>query len=143
MIKFIEKPKKSRAKYIIKKNGYWNSGMFYSRKDSIINNFKKYQPYTYRNCLNAVNKAKIKSNIYYLDNSSFKKTVDKSFDKAILEKSNKINAIKLDIPWSDLGSRKEILKMYDKDKSKYYKKSNVYIRPWGRYTNLFVGKNFW
>ncbi len=142
VIKFIEKPKKSRAKNIIKKKGYWNSGMFYSRKDSIINNFKKYQPYTYRNCLNAVNKAKIKSNIYYLDNSSFKKTVDKSFDKAILEKSNKINAIKLDIPWSDLGSWKEILKMYDKDKSKYYKKSNVYIRPWGKYTNLFVGKNF-
>lgn len=39
-----------------------------------------------------------------------------------LEKTKQINAIKLDIPWSDLGSWKEILKMYDKNKNKYYKK---------------------
>ena len=48
-------------------------------------------------------------------------------------KSDKeINAIKLDIPWSDLGSWKEILKMYDKNKNKYIKKKNIYYRPWGR-----------
>ena len=39
---FIEKPKESRAKQIISKRGYCNSGMFFLRKDSIINNFKKY-----------------------------------------------------------------------------------------------------
>ena len=47
------KPKEAKAKQIIKNKGYWNSGMFYLRKDSIINNFKKYQPKTYRNCINA------------------------------------------------------------------------------------------
>ena len=41
--KFIEKPKFSKAKEVIKKKGYRNSGMFYLRKDSIINNYKKYQ----------------------------------------------------------------------------------------------------
>ena len=35
-----------------------------------------------------------------------------------------------------------VLKMYDKNKSKYVKKKNVYYRPWGRYTNLFEGKEF-
>ena len=30
------------------------------------------------------------------------KANNKSFDYAILEKTKKINAIKLDIPWSDL-----------------------------------------
>ena len=44
VIRFFEKPNKSNAKKIIKKGGYWNSGMFFLRKDSIINNFKKYQP---------------------------------------------------------------------------------------------------
>ena len=39
--KFIEKPNIFKAKKIIKKNGYWNSGMFFIRKDSIIYNFKK------------------------------------------------------------------------------------------------------
>ncbi len=142
VIKFIEKPNEANAKQVIKQKGYWNSGMFYLRKDSIINNFKKYQPKTYRNCLNAVNKAKYKANTYYLNKASFIKTTAKSFDYAILEKTKQINAIKLDIPWSDLGSWKEILKMYDKNKNKYIKKKNVYYRPWGRYTNLFEGKEF-
>ena len=140
--KFIEKPKLLKAKQAIKKNGYWNSGMFFIRKDSIINNFKKYQPKTYRSCLKSMNKAKFKNNTYYLNRSSFVQSVEKSFDYAILEKTKNINAIKLDIPWSDLGSWNEISKIYKKNKSKYFKKKNVYYRPWGRYVNLFEGKGF-
>jgi len=140
--RFIEKPKPTKAKQVIKKKGYWNSGMFFLRKDSIINNFKKYQPKTYKSCLASVNKAKYKNNTYYLNKSSFVKSVEKSFDYAILEKTKQINAIKLDIPWSDLGSWNEISKIYKKNKSKYFKKKNVYYRPWGRYVNLFEGKGF-
>jgi len=140
--KFIEKPNVTKAKQAIKQKGYWNSGMFFLRKDSIIYNFKKYQLNIYRNCLNAINKAKLKSNTYYLNKVSFDKAPPKSFDYAILEKTKKINAIKLNIPWSDLGSWREISKMYQKDKKKYYKKKNTYYRPWGRYVNLFEGKGF-
>jgi len=140
--KFIEKPTEAKAKQVIKQKSYWNSGMFFLRKDSIINNFKKYQPTIYKNCVNAVSKAKLKDNTYYLNKASFEKATAKSFDYAILEKTKQINAIKLDIPWSDLGSWKEILKMYDKNKNKYYKKKNVYYRPWGKYVNLFEGKGF-
>jgi mannose-1-phosphate guanylyltransferase/mannose-6-phosphate isomerase len=32
--------------------------------------------------------------------------------------------------------------MYDKNKKKYFKKKNIYYRPWGNYTNLFKGNNF-
>ena len=140
--KFIEKPKLSKAKQVIKKKGYWNSGMFFLRKDSIINNFKKYQSKTYKSCLASVNKAKYRNNTYYLNKSSFIRSVEKSFDYAILEKLKFINAIKLDIPWSDLGSWREISKIYKRDKAKYFKKKNVYYRPWGRYVNLFKGKDF-
>ena len=140
--KFIEKPTEAKAKQVIKQKGHWNSGMFFLRKDSIINNFKKYQPTIYKNCVNAVSKARLKDNTYYLNKTAFEKATAKSFDYAILEKTKQINAIKLDIPWSDLGSWKEICKMYDKNKNKYYKKKNVYYRPWGRYVNLFEGKGF-
>jgi len=142
VIKFIEKPTEAKAKQVIKKKGFWNSGMFFSRKDSIINNFKKHQPLIYKNCNDAVHKAIFRSNTYYLNKASFIKTTAKSFDYAILEKAKYINAIKLDIPWSDLGSWKEILRMYDINKNKYIKKKNVYYRPWGNYINLFKGKKF-
>ena len=140
--KFIEKPKLLKAKQIIKNNGYWNSGMFYLRKDSIINNFKKYRPSIYKNCLKSVENAKKINKVYYLNKNWFSKATAKSFDYSILEKSKDINAIKLDIPWSDLGSWKEISKIFNKNKVKYINKNNVYHRPWGRYSNLFKGNGF-
>jgi Mannose-1-phosphate guanylyltransferase len=140
--KFIEKPKLTKAKQIIKNNGYWNSGMFYLRKDSIINNFKKYRPSMYKNCLKAVANSRYSNKVFYLNKTSFSKAAAKSFDYAILEKTNDINAINLDIPWSDLGSWNEISKIFNRDKAKYFKKKNVYYRPWGRYVNLFEGKGF-
>tara|TARA_X000001036_G_C20648038_1_gene793856 strand:- start:491 stop:1693 length:1203 start_codon:yes stop_codon:yes gene_type:complete len=142
VVKFIEKPSVSNAKKIIKKKGYWNSGMFFARKESIVNNFKRYQPKTYKNCLKAVLKSKYSKNTYFLNKHTFIKSIPKSFDYAILEKTKDINGIKLDIPWSDLGSWKEICKMYDKNKKFYIKKSNIFYRPWGKYINLFTGKNF-
>ena len=140
--KFVEKPNIKKAKIIIKNKGYWNSGMFLIRKDSIINNYKKFQKNIYQNCLMSVIKATKKNNVYSLNKSYYKKTINKSFDYAILEKTKEINGIKLDIPWSDLGSWKEICKMYDKNKKVLIKKNNIYFRPWGKYTNLFEGKGF-
>ena len=142
VVKFIEKPNTSKAKKIIKQKGYWNSGIFFLRKDSIINNFKRYQSKTFMNCVKAVNNANHKRNIYYLNKKYFDQTISKSFDYAILEKAKDINAIKLDIPWSDLGSWKEILRMYSNSLKKYFKLKNVHIRPWGKYVNLFRGKEF-
>ncbi len=140
--RFIEKPNSAKAKKIVEKGGYWNSGMFFLRKDSLINNFKKYQKRIYKNSLLAVNKGKYKNNIYYLNKTAFIKNPSKSFDYAILEKTKKINAIKLDIKWSDLGSWKEILLMFKRNKKKYFKKKNIFYRPWGSYTNLYNGNNF-
>ena len=140
--KFIEKPNINKAKKIIKKNGYWNSGMFFARKDSIVNNFKKHQPQIFKLCTDAVNKSIIYKNVYHLNKHSFNKLKEKSFDYAILEKSKNINGIKLNIPWSDLGSWKEISNIFNKNKSKYFRKSNVFYRPWGKYINLYSGNGF-
>jgi len=142
VVKFYEKPHLTKAKEILRKKGYWNSGMFFLRKDSIIYNFKKYEPKILTNCLKAVLKSKYVKNTYFLNKDFFAKAPSKSFDYAILEKTKKINAIKLNIPWSDLGSWKEISKMYKENKHQYFNKKNVFYRPWGKYTNLFVGKGF-
>ncbi len=140
--KFYEKPSHKKAKLIISKGGYWNSGMFFSRKDSIINNFQKYQKKIYKYTLLAFSKSKYQNNIYHLNRNTFVKNPSKSFDYAILEKIKKINGIKLNIPWSDLGSWKEILLYFKRNKMKYFKKKNTFLRPWGSYTNLYHGNKF-
>ncbi len=140
--KFIEKPNIKMAKRIIKKGGYWNSGIFLIRKDSLIYNFKKLQNKIYQNSVKAVSSGKFKNNTYFLNKRFFNKNISKSFDFAILEKSKDINSINLNITWSDLGSWKEILLMFNRLKKNYFKKKNIFYRPWGSYTNLFHGKNF-
>ena len=142
VVKFIEKPNKVRAKKIIRQNGYWNSGIIFARKDSIINHFMKYQNKTLDLCLSSLNKSDFYKKVYYLYKKPFKKLTDQSFDYAILEKSRNINGINLDMPWSDLGSWKEISNIFKKNKHKYFKKKNVFYRPWGSYTNLFNGEGF-
>ena len=140
--KFIEKPNKKKAKLIIKKKGYMNSGMFFLRKDSIIKNFKKYQNQMYKNCKKSIENSKVYKNVYYLDKKHFNKVREISFDYAILEKAKKINAIKLNIPLTDLGNWKEIWKFFKKNNSRNYINKNTFYRPWGKYINLFYGKSF-
>jgi len=140
--KFIEKPNLNYAKKIIKKNGYLNSGIIFASKISIINNFRKYQTKTLNFCIDAVCKSRVSNNVYYLNKKSFQRIPEISFDYAILEKSRNINGIKLNIAWSDLGSWKEISNIFKRNRSKYFKKNNVFYRPWGKYTNLFNGKGF-
>ncbi len=140
--RFIEKPNVKKAKEIIRKNGYWNSGIFFIRKDSVINNFKKLQPKIYKNCLKATDYSKYQKNIYYLNKNFFSKMPSLSFDYAILEKLKNINAVKLNLPWSDLGSWREICNFYNKNKKYYFNKKNIFYRPWGKYINLFKGENF-
>ena len=142
ILKFIEKPSIKKARLLIKKNALWNSGMFFARKDSIINNFKKFDNKTLKSCYLSISKAKLKRNILSLNKKFFLDCRSNSFDYAILEKSSDINCIKLNLPWTDLGNWKEILKVFKNNKLKYFKKENVFKRPWGKYINLFRGNNF-
>ena len=32
--------------------------------------------------------------------------------------------------------------MFNKNKKKYFKRKNIYYKPWGKYTNLFKGDKF-
>jgi len=145
--RFIEKPSITKAKKIIKKKGYWNSGIIFSTKMALENSFDKHDVKTLGTVHLACKEGKFKwltfgQGILYLNKKIFNKIKEKSFDYSILEKYKNINGIKLNIPWTDLGNWKEVLKVYHKNKSKYFKKKNVYHRPWGRYVNLFEGKNF-
>ena len=142
ILKFIEKPSIKKARLLIKKKALWNSGMFFARKDSIINNFKKFDNKTLKSCYLSISKAKLKRNILRLNKKFFLDCRSKSFDYSILEKSSDINCIQLNLPWTDLGNWKEILKVFKNNKLKYFKKENVFKRPWGKYINLFRGNNF-
>ena len=147
VLKFIEKPSIFNAKKIIKRGGYWNSGILFATVEAFYNSFKKHDPYTWQYCHESINKAKSKysskSKIIKLANKKiFNKINSRSFDHAILEKYKNVNGIKLDIDWTDLGNWFEILKIFNLKKLNYFKKKNIFQRPWGHYINLYRGKGF-
>jgi mannose-1-phosphate guanylyltransferase/mannose-6-phosphate isomerase len=142
VVKFIEKPNKTKAKNVISRKGYWNSGIVLARKDSIINNTKKIQKSLFNYCLSATTKSISKNNTVYLNKKYFNKIKAISFDYAILEKAKEINSIKLNLIWSDLGSWKEIFKIIKSKTTQVYIKKNTFYRPWGKYKNFFKGENF-
>ena len=140
--KFIEKPKINIAKQIIKKGAYWNSGIFFVRKDSLIFHYKKYQKNIFFNCNQSIQKLKIKKSTIKLNKFYYSKTKEISFDYAILENAKHIFAAKLKLNWSDLGSWSSITTLFNKIKHKYYSKKNTFIKPWGKYFNLHRGNCF-
>ena len=48
----------------------------------------------------------------------------------------------MNIPLTDLGNWKEIWKFFKKYKSKNTIRKNTFYRPWGKYINLYAGKDF-
>ena len=142
VIKFVEKPNVNKAKKVIAKKGYWNSGIVLARKDSIINNVKKLQKNLFNFCLHATNTSKSKKNIINLNKKHFSKIKPISFDYAILEKAEEINSIELNLTWSDLGSWQEIFKVIKSKTTQAHIKKNTFYRHWGNYKNFYKGKNF-
>ncbi|AEF97301.1 mannose-1-phosphate guanylyltransferase/mannose-6-phosphate isomerase [Methanotorris igneus] len=102
---FKEKPNLDLAiEYI--KNGYlWNSGMFLFDSELFKEEVKKYCPEVYE----AFKLNDIKD-IYEL-------APNISIDYGVLEKSNKVAVIPLNITWSDLGSFDALYDIFDKDEN--------------------------
>ena len=142
VINFIEKPKKNLAIKLIKDKALWNSGIVLARKDSIINNAKKYQEKLFAHCLKSLNRSDQKKKIIKLNKIFFDKIIPISFDCAILEKAKEINSIYLSISWSDLGSWFEIFKILKLQIKRNLIKKNTFYKPWGFYKNFFKGEKF-
>lgn len=104
--RFIEKPKPALATKLIKEGkSFYNSGIFISRIDTLLVEYKKY----YRNMNLFFGKGGI-SGIY-------KRIKSIPFDKAIMEKSKKVKMAKADFFWKDFGSWPAVYELLKKDKS--------------------------
>lgn len=105
VIKFVEKPNLSLAKKLIKNSNYlWNSGIFFSNKSALLNEFSVLQTKLAVQVCDSYINAKLTNNIVTLDNKYYSKINSISFDHAILEKSKNVYSSKLLSDWKDVGS---------------------------------------
>ncbi|MDD5773351.1 MAG: mannose-1-phosphate guanylyltransferase/mannose-6-phosphate isomerase [bacterium] len=106
--KFVEKPDKETAqKYIESGDYYWNSGMFAFTIGTIIEELRKYAP--------QIEKLLEKNFDDML--KEFDKMPSLSIDYAVMEKSERVVTIPMDLYWSDIGSWDSFFDLLEKDKS--------------------------
>lgn len=106
--KFVEKPDKETAqKYIESGDYYWNSGMFAFTIGTIIEELKKYAP--------EIEELMKKSFDDIL--KEFDKMPSLSIDYAVMEKSDRVVTIPMDLYWSDIGSWDSFFDLLEKDES--------------------------
>jgi mannose-1-phosphate guanylyltransferase/mannose-6-phosphate isomerase len=104
--KFTEKPDMETAKkYIDEGDYYWNSGMFAFSIGTIIDEFQKHAP-----------------EIYEMLDKSFDEMIMRfgqmpeiSIDYSVMEKSDRVVSLPLDIYWNDIGSWDSLYDLLQRD----------------------------
>ena len=119
---FHEKPNFERAEFFLEEgNYYWNSGMFIWKTHTIIDNIKKYMP-EHGEIISSLelvfsNEKLEKSEKNRQIKEAFSKFEKISIDYGVMEKSDKIEVIPVDIGWNDIGSFPSLEEVYMKNKN--------------------------
>jgi mannose-1-phosphate guanylyltransferase/mannose-6-phosphate isomerase len=104
--KFTEKPDAETAKkYIDEGNYYWNSGMFAFSISTIIDEFQKYAPEIYGVLEGSFDEMNVR----------FAQMPEISIDYSIMEKSENVVSLPMDIYWNDIGSWDSLCELLQKD----------------------------
>lgn len=98
--RFTEKPNLRTAKEFIKTgNFFWNSGMFFFKAKTMIEEIEKFQPQlkeTIENLILDLNEENLLK--FYSTGSPI------SIDYGVMERSEKVYMVQADFPWDDIGT---------------------------------------
>jgi len=97
--RFVEKPDYETAKTYIESGYLWNSGMFVFDSEIFFEECERYA----------------RDVIEKVDGDRYQDIEPISVDKGILEKSDRVAVIPLEVSWSDVGSFDALYEMFEKD----------------------------
>ncbi len=123
---FVEKPSEIIAEEYLKSGKYfWNSGIIIARTNILLQHFKNLAPELYSACDKAYNMAQSDQDFLRLDKQSFLNSPNISFDYAVMERADKVIAIKAKFDWCDLGTYSKLWDSYEKDENNNVITGNV------------------
>ncbi len=133
---FAEKPNLETAKLFLKSGEFlWNSGMFVWQAQVIMDKINRFLP-DMGLCLTELGKT-IGTPHYKRAVARIWKTIQPiSIDYGVLEQSSRINVVRAEFDWSDVGSWDTIYKIEEKDKNKNVMRSGgMLLRSSGNYVH--------
>lgn len=115
VLSFKEKPDLETAKEYLKRGGYyWNSGMFCFSKKIFLEELNKWAPEIYEAC-QKVRTKKTDEGVIRFNREEMKALPFESIDRALMEKSDRVKVLAVEMGWSDLGSFEAFQEQMEKD----------------------------
>ncbi|MGV7220085.1 MAG: mannose-1-phosphate guanylyltransferase/mannose-6-phosphate isomerase [Nitrospinales bacterium] len=133
--KFVEKPDLNTAQNFLKENIYlWNCGIFLWKVSTIQEELKINTPDIYSKLLSGPSDLSKNSGKYSWNNltsegrDNFSKITPVSIDYGVMEKSNNVAVIPVNLDWNDLGSWNALENIEKKDKDNNIFTENVFSK---------------
>ncbi len=118
IVRFVEKPDLSAARrYLAAGSFLWNSGMFLVPAKLLLEEMERYEPEILGACRAALKKATSDQDFLRLDEDAFAGQPSLSFDRAVMERTDRSAVIPIDIGWSDVGSWEALYQIARKDEN--------------------------
>lgn len=112
---FVEKPDAKTAETYVKDGYLWNSGNFVFAAQTMLAEYEHFDSDTVAAAGRAVTQAGRDLDWIVLDAPAFEAATALSIDYAVMEKSDKVGVIPVNIGWSDIGSWQAVWEITDKD----------------------------
>ncbi len=128
--RFVEKPSLERAEEFLRSGDYlWNSGIFVMKVSVWLDVIKLFSPDTLEACQRAFDKSNLDVNFIRLDPTEFESCPNGSIDFAVMEKipASMGVVVKLDSPWSDVGSWEGVWDISVKDENDNVIRGDVHV----------------
>ena len=113
---FVEKPAKELAEELVKTGkAFWNSGMFMFRADAFLEELRRHAPKIHEATKAAFARARNDGRATTPDADALQDCPSTSIDYAVMEHSNRIALIPVELDWSDVGSWAAVYDLASKD----------------------------
>ena len=113
---FVEKPAPEAARELLDSGtAYWNSGMFLFTAGSMLDELERHAPAIRSAAGAAIADASVQGNRTTPDGSALQACPSTSIDYAVMEHSDRIAVVPLELNWSDVGSWAAVYDLAEKD----------------------------
>lgn len=103
--RFVEKPDLATAEGYVASGDYtWNSGIFLLPVRLFLEELSRHAPGMAESCKSALDRGRSDLFFFRLDDDAFAAITGQSIDYAVMEKSDKVAVVPVEMGWSDIGS---------------------------------------
>lgn len=113
---FAEKPDLARAEAYIRSGEYlWNSGVFLLPAEGVVAELERHEPDLLAAVRGAIAAAVVDLDFFRLDPQRFSEAPSISFDRAILERTDRAAVVPSSFRWSDVGAWSALWELGERD----------------------------